>query len=383
MTLPSPATWLSGERFSAVYRLAGTPDEARRTAEALCVEQTVEFPADLLPPGHIPDQIVGRVESLRASGADACEATLSFAVETVGGELTQLLNVLFGNASLLPGVRLERLVPCDALLRSFAGPRFGREGLYRLVGAGSRPLVCSAVKPMGLPPEALADLAYRLALGGVDLVKDDHGLSDQPFCPFVDRVARCAEAVARANAETGGRCLYLPNVTGPADAVVERAVLARAAGAGGLLVAPGLVGLDTMRRLADDDLIGLPILAHPALLGSFLVRPTDGISHGALLGQLMRLAGADGVIFPHAGGRFAFTLDDCRGLSEGTTAPLGALRPILPAPAGGMALDRVRELIGFYGPELILLIGGDLHRHGDDLTASCRRFRRLVEDAGG
>ena len=57
---------------------------------------------------------------------------------------------------------------------------------------------------MGLSATDLAELAYRFALGGIDLIKDDHGLTNQPFCPFEERVRRCAEAVARRTARPAG-----------------------------------------------------------------------------------------------------------------------------------------------------------------------------------
>jgi ribulose-bisphosphate carboxylase large chain len=215
----------------------------------------------------------------------------------------------------------------------------------------------------------------------VDLIKDDHGLADQPFCPFEQRVERCAAAVARANRETGGHTLYLPNATADAHLLRRRARFARQAGAGGLLLAPGLVGLDAMRRLAGDPGLGLPIIAHPALLGSLLVHPDSGWSHRVLLGQLMRLCGADAVIFPHHGGRFPFSEQDCRELAAGLSEPMGHLRPAFPVPAGGINLRRVPRVVAFYGPDLILLIGGDLHR-GGDLVQSCRRFRELVAPGG-
>lgn len=370
---------LSGERFTAVYRLAGPRDDALARARAIGVEQTVEFPADLLPAGDIPDAIVGRVEALHPAEGGCFDARLSYAVETAGGELTQLLNVLFGNASILPGVRLVDFDLPDSMLARFRGPRFGREGLRRLTGAVDRPLLCTAVKPMGLGPEALADLAYRFALGGIDLIKDDHGLADQPFCPFEARVQACAAAVARANEETGGRSLYLPNVTAAADRIGARVRFAGDAGARGLLLAPGLVGPDVVRRIADDDEVGLPILSHPALQGSFVLSSEFGIAHGALQGKIARLHGADACIFPSFGGRFSFSRDDCRSLARATAAPMGGLAPIFPVPAGGMTLERVPDLVDFYGPDAILLIGGDLHRRGPDLVATCRRFRELVE----
>jgi ribulose-bisphosphate carboxylase large chain len=224
-------------------------------------------------------------------------------------------------------------------------------------------------------------LAYRFALGGIDIIKDDHGLADQPFAPFRERVERCAAAVARANRETGLSSLYMPNVTGPAQGLIDNALFAKNAGAGGLLFSPGLAGLDCMRLLADDDGIGLPVMSHPALQGSFVVSPESGISHFALFGQIARLAGADATIFPNYGGRFSFSRGECRSIAEGCALKMGPLKPIFPAPGGGMSLDRLPDMRQVYGPDVIFLIGGGLHQHGPDLVENCRYFRRLVEDS--
>jgi ribulose-bisphosphate carboxylase large chain len=381
---------LSGDRLRVRYRLdAADAAAAAAMARELCIEQTVEFPADLLPDGPIREQIVGRVEQLVAREAGeggAWQAVVSYAVETVGDELTQLLNVLYGNTSLKRCARVEQLDLPEALLRRFRGPRFGRAGLRAATGEAAHPLLCTALKPMGLDARQLAGLARRFALGGIHLIKDDHGLADQPFCPFEERAARCAEAVAEANAATGGHSRYVPNVTAPAHLLRERAARARELGAGGLLVAPGLVGWDAMRRLADDAL-ALPIIAHPALLGSFLVEERQGFTASALLGQLVRLAGGDAVIYPHAGGRFPLGERACRELARATAAPMGGLRASFPVPAGGINVARVPELCRFYGPDVIFLIGGDLHRGGggggggDRLVDSCRRFGDLVRSA--
>ena len=60
----------------------------------------------------------------------------------------------------------------------------------------------------------------------------------------------CCAAVRRANAETGRRCVYAPCLNAPAHLVVSRARFAKAAGAGAVLMIPGITGLDTMRLLA-------------------------------------------------------------------------------------------------------------------------------------
>lgn len=373
---------LSGERFNVVYSLSGTRQDAEMAAQGIALEQTVEFPEDLLPMGDIHDSIVGRIEDLDELDDGRHAVTISYAIETAGDELTQLLNVIFGNSSIKPGIRVESFDLPDSLLRKFKGPRFGKDGLRGLVDVADRPLLCTALKPMGLPPEHLADLAYQFALGGIDIIKDDHGLANQPFCPYEERVLRCTEAVAKANAETGRSAIYMPHVSAPADKLVDRALFARQTGAGGLLVCPGLTGMDAMRRLADDDRIDLPIMSHPAFQGSFVVSPTSGLSHAALYGKLMRLAGADASVYPNYGGRFSFSRSECCDIVDGCSTDMGHIKPIFPTPGGGMSLDRIADMHQVYGMDVIYLIGGGLHRAGPDLVENARHFNTLVSGLG-
>jgi len=367
-------------RFSVTYQVEGDPFTAERRAADLCLEQTVELPEDMVPTGSIRDGIVGRIEAIEG-GALTSQVIVSYAAETVGTELTQLLNVAFGNSSIKPGLRVLNIDLPDAILRSFRGPRFGIAGLRDLLGAPARPLLCTALKPMGLSAVDLATLAYRFALGGMDVIKDDHGLADQPFAPFEERVARCAEAVRLANRETGGASLYVPNVTAAFPLLRERAGRARAVGAGGLLLAPALTGLDAVRTLADDDAIGLPLLVHPAFGGAWTTSPTCGMDHGVYYGLLMRLAGADGTIFPSFGGRFAFTRDECRGIARFATRAIGHLRAILPVPGGGIGAATLADAIAAYGRDVMLLVGGGLLRLSPDIAAGCARLRAMVDDS--
>lgn len=369
----------SGDRFTAIYHLTGRETDARAKANDICLEQTVELPDALVQDGIIRAHVFGRVEALEPIGEDLSAVRISFATEIIGSELTQLVNVLFGNISIKPGIRLERVELPSAFSKQFRGPRFGRAGLREFLKVPSRPLLCTALKPMGMSVAQLADLAYQLALGGIDIVKDDHGLADQPFSPYQERVVACAHAVARANGETGGSSIYAPNITAPAPSVTERALFAKQHGAGALLICPGVTGLDAMRAVADDDRIALPILSHPALQGSFIADRTSGISHFCLFGQWNRLAGADAAIFPNAGGRFFFTDDDCRALSAGCEVEMENIAPIFPAPAGGMSLERVPEMRAMFGREVMFLIGGGLRSHSPDLVANCRYFRELAE----
>ncbi|MCO6449507.1 MAG: ribulose 1,5-bisphosphate carboxylase [Caldilineales bacterium] len=380
MIFPKTSLNLSGERFGVRYRIvAGDENEARARAHGICLEQTVEVPDELLADDDIRAEVVGRIEDLRAVSAGRFEVEISYAVETSAFELTQLLNVVFGNTAMQPGIRVLHLDLPDGLLRRFPGPRFGQDGIRDLLDVHDRSLLCTALKPVGLSASDLADLAYQIALGGIDIIKEDHGFNDQPFAPFRERVERCAEAIARANRQSGYRCLYAPHVTAPADQVSKRAHEAKSLGASALMIAPGLAGWDAVRMLAADDDLALPILSHPAWLGTFVLDPDQGVSHEVIFGQLPRLAGADATIFVNYGGRFTFSQDDCAGIVAGAARPMGDYPTIFPIPSGGMDLSRLPEMYEFYGRDGVFLIAGGLYAHGPDLLQSSREFRRAVE----
>ena len=84
--------------------------------------------------------------------------------------------------------------------------------------------------------------------------------------------------------------------------------------------------------------------------------------------------GADAVIYPNYGGRFSYSSDECRDIADAARAPWDGLRPAFPVPAGGMTVDRVGEMITFYGRDVMLLIGGGLLSAGDALLERSREF---------
>jgi ribulose-bisphosphate carboxylase large chain len=380
MIFPPTTLALSGERFLVHYQIRAADEaDALARARGVCLEQTVETPDALLADDDIRGQVVGRIESLRAQGDSRFDAVISYAIETTALELTQLLNVMFGNTAMQQGIRVLHLDLPESLLAHFPGPRFGQPGLRALLDVPHRPLLGTALKPVGLSAGDLADLAHAIALGGVDIIKEDHGFTNQPFAPFAERVQRCADAVNRANAQTGYRCIYAPNVTAPADEMLQRAHLAKAAGAGAVMIAPGLTGWDAVRLLREDESLALPILSHPALLGTYVASPEQGIAHHVIFGQLPRLAGADATIFVNYGGRFPFTQADCQGIVAGASQPMGAYPAIFPMPGGGMTLERLPDMHAFYGDDVIFLVAGGLYAHGPDLQENARQFRELAE----
>lgn len=367
-------------RFAVTYWLgAADESEARARALDIAAEQTVEIPRDIVPGGFVEDEILGRLESLRP-GVDARGgylAEISYSDDAVGPDFVQLLNVVFGNSSIKTQTRVEDMTLTDAIVGICPGPKFGAEGLRARSGV-SGPILMSAIKPIGLTTGELADLARQFALGGMNLIKDDHGLASQPMSPFAERLKACTEAVAEANAETGLHAAYVPNITGPATEVFERAWMAQEHGAGAVMLAPSLVGYDVARTLAADPDFRLPIVSHPTFGGTHVITPTTGFSHRFFFGLLQRLMGVDAVVYPNFGGRFGFTRDECLAIANGCSAEFSGLKPILPAPGGGMTFARIPEMRATYGNDVVYLIGGALLREKADLPGACRRLAEAV-----
>jgi ribulose-bisphosphate carboxylase large chain len=274
--------------------------------------------------------------------------------------------MLFGNCSLQPEVELLDVAFPRGYEKGFPGPRFGIDGIRHLVGAETRPLSCTALKPQGSAVEHLAALARDFALAGIDVIKDDHGIANQAYSPFAERVPEVQQAVKKANQETGGHTLYAPTFSGGPRALAEQARIAKECGVGLGLVAPMLVGLPAFVEMQVE--LDIPLMAHPAFAGAGRIAPP------LLLGKLFRLLGADATIFPNHGGRFSYGRETCLGIAAAARAPWRGLRPMLPVPAGGMTLERVPELRAEYGEDTMLLIGGGLLSAGERMLERAREF---------
>lgn len=373
----------SDERFSVTYRIfADSESEAMRRARDVALEQTVEIPGDIVPQGFIADEIVGQVGPATTAGRAAFDIAISYSPDSVGTQLLQLLNVMFGNASILKGIKVIGFAPGATIAARFAGPRFGITGLRARTGRRAGGLISPVIKPQGSSADTLADIAYRCVAGGADIIKDDHGLADQPMAPFHERTGKVAAAVARANAEFGRSALHFANITGRPDQLLERAFFAKKAGSGGVLLMPGLLGFEIVHQLASDPDFDLPIMTHPSFTGPFVLSPDTGLTHAMMHGVLQRLAGSDISVFPNVGGRFGFSADECRSIADACRDPAGHGRPIMPSPGGGMSVDRAADMVAMYGDDVVYLLGGSLLRAGDGIGAAVTAMRDAVDAQG-
>jgi ribulose-bisphosphate carboxylase large chain len=351
--------------LEAVYHVRGEARSIAERARAIAIEQSVEMPVAAIDDVFVRAEIIGRVAAITEISSGLFEVRIQLAGETVGRDPGQLINMLFGNTSLHPGVALHDVALPGELAAAFGGPRHGLHGLRQRVGAPVRALTCSALKPQGLPAAKLAELARRFAQGGIDFVKDDHGLADQAYSPFAIRV----ESVAAALGDVTTR--YVPSLSGDLDGMRQQIELARSAGIDTMMAAPMIAGLANFHRLVREN-SDIAFFAHPTMAGAAIAPPL-------LFGKLFRMLGADAVIFPNHGGRFGYSPDTCRRLAATALADWHGLRPTVPVPAGGMSRDRVPEMLDFYGVDIMLLIGGALLETGAELVEATSAFVTEVQ----
>jgi len=369
MTESTSAPWPA---LRVTYHVtAPTPSDLDARVESLLLEQTVELPRAALRDKFVLENIVGRLASIQALGADKHAVTIDFPISATGNDPAQFLNVLFGNSSIqehvaLADFQLPSAKEWPGRERTLPGPRFGTAGLRKILGIQGRALTSTALKPIGLTTERLALLCGLFAHAGIDIIKDDHGLANQSFHPFTDRVRACQKAVIEAYQKTGRQSIYVPNLIGSPSVVLEQLKFAQDEGVGAVMIAPMLLGLPFMAEIVAKH-AKVPIIGHPSFGGATRIAPE------LLYGKLFPLYGADATIFANFGGRFSYSRETCRRLANALTAPSEpGLIPTLPMPAGGIKYQNVADVLAFYGSEVILLIGGGLYEAGDDSALAAR-----------
>lgn len=98
----------------------------------------------------------------------------------------------------------------------FDDPAKGISDLWRIFGRPVKDggyISGTIIKPkLGLRPEPFAETAYQFWLGG-DLIKNDEPQGNQVFCPLKKVIPLVADAMRRAQDETGHAKLFSANIT--------------------------------------------------------------------------------------------------------------------------------------------------------------------------
>jgi 2,3-diketo-5-methylthiopentyl-1-phosphate enolase len=136
----------------------------------------------------------------------------------------------------------------------------------------------------------------------------------------------------------------------------------------------------------------VPIMAHPAMAGAFYPSPHYGISASVLLGKLMRMAGADLVLFPSPYGSVVMpreenlaikhallTTDLAHDYLYDSTEATVSLPSSFPVPSAGIHPGLVPLILRDFGSEVVVNAGGGIHGHPQGTIAGGKAFRQAIE----
>lgn len=378
----NPSLVASSNFIEATYHFFGAdPAQAMARAKKLAGGQSTEAWSPVLA-GQEENLARHRATVLQAGpleGEDnAITFTVGFPALNTEGDVATLLTMVFGKPSLDGRLRLVHVALPPDLLRLLPGPRFGIEGLRARLGVAARPLGMAIFKPgLGLTPAEFAQVFANVAAQGLDLIKDDEIHPDLVTCPTLERVRAIAERARRLETETGHRCLHVVNLTGRADQLVEKARRLCAEGARAILLNVLVYGFGALEALARDPDVNCPLFAHPALSGAMIQSAHYGMSANLLLGTLMRVAGADAVLFPAGSHTLPMPAAEVPLIRDRLTeeAPLLASFPV---PSAGVHPGMAPRLYREFGANVILNAGGGVFGHPQGPAAGARALAAAV-----
>lgn len=281
------------------------------------------------------------------------------------GSLPQLASSILGNIfsmKLIKNLRLLDIQFPSAYSNSFQGPKFGINGVRKMLDIYKRPILGCIIKPkVGLSAKEHAEVAYNVWLNGIDLIKDDENLTDMTFNRFEDRVDYVMEMQKKVEKETKCKKVHVFNVTAPMDVMFDRAEYVQKKGGKCVMIDIVSVGLDNVQllRKANFDLI---IHGHRAGHSLF----TKNEKHGYtmyVLAQLARLAGIDQLHTGTVVGKMEGKQEDIIEINKMLTAKWANLKPVLPIASGGLHPGMTEKLYKILGNDCVMNYGGGVHGH--------------------
>lgn len=309
-------------------------------------------------------------------------ARIAYPVELFeAGNMPNVLSSVAGNVFGLKALRNLRLLNIEfpaQLTKHFRGPRFGIEGIRRLLRVPKRPLVGTIIKPkLGLKTVDHAHVAYEAWAGGCDIVKDDENLSSQTFNPFDNRIVKTLEMRDKAQSETGERKVYVANVTAETETMLKRAKFVAEHGGEYVMVdilTCGWSALQTLRALN----LKLVIHAHRAGHAAFTKNPKHGIAMRPIA-KIARIIGVDQLHVGTIVGKMSEKRREVIDNVEACRMPMNELKPVLPVASGGLHPRLVPSLMATFGNDFVIQAGGGIHGHKNGSFAGATAMRQAVQ----
>ncbi len=284
------------------------------------------------------------------------------------------------------------------MLQLFDGPAQSINDLWSLLGRDYNDggyIAGTIIKPkLGLRPEPFAEAAYQFWLGG-DFIKNDEPQGNQVFCPAKKVYPLVADAMKRAQDETGDAKIFSANITADdyhemcarADFILETfgSDAPRVAFlVDGYVGGPGMV--TTARRQYPGQYLHYHRAGHGAVTSPSSVRGYTAF----VLSKLSRLMGASGIHVGTMGfGKMEGGADD-RNIAymierDSADGPFFhqewyGMKPTTPIISGGMNALRLPGFFENLGHgNVINTSGGGSYGHIDSPAAGATSLRQSYE----
>lgn len=349
----------------------------KEAAGAIAAESSVGTWTELTTVKPYVEELAAHVFQIEGNIAKIAYPMGLFEPGNMPNILSSVAGNVFGLKALL-NLRLNDIELSGELARSFKGPRYGIDGIRKLLQVPERPLVGTIIKPkLGLKTADHARVAYEAWAGGCDVVKDDENLSSQEFNPFEDRIVETLESRDQAEAETGEKKVYMANITAETDTMVKRAEFVQEQGGEYVMVDILTCGWSALQTLRDQG-FNLVIHAHRAGHAAFTKNPKHGIAMRAIA-KVARTIGVDQLHVGTVVGKMSETREEVLQNIEALKMEMHGLKPVMPVASGGLHPRLVPALIETFGKDVVIQAGGGIHGHTDGTVAGARAMRQAVD----
>jgi ribulose-bisphosphate carboxylase large chain len=308
------------------------------------------------------------------------------------GNVPEVLSSIGGNIYGMKSVRgllWEDLEIPEKMLKSFKGPKYGIEGLRKIMKIPKRPLLGTIIKPkVGLNEKEHAKVAYEAWIGGCDVVKDDENLTSQNFNNFKKRFLLTIKACKEAEKKTGEKKVYLINCTAESEEMKRRIKFVENNGGNYIMLdilTLGWSALQTARNFTK-----LPIHAHRAGHAMYDRNPNHGMSM-EVIAEFARMVGVDtlhiGTIYGKMTGDKKEVMHIEKEIETQFTPQTKKyleqkwynIKPVLGVASGGVYPGIVPKMLKAMGNNILIQAGGGVHGHPDGTVAGARAMRQAID----
>jgi ribulose-bisphosphate carboxylase large chain len=370
-----------------LFRISPNKISIEKAANTVALESSVGTWTKVAGQKYV-EKLRAKVFSIKGNYIKIAYPDALFEKDNVPNILSSIAgNILGMNA--VKTIRLEDVSFPKSILRSFSGPKFGIEGIRKMMKVNNRPLLGTIIKPkIGLNTQHHSQSAYESWIGGCDFVKDDENLASQKFNEFEKRISKTLEKADRAESDTGEKKAYLVNVTAETKEMIKRAQIVENQGGKYVMIDILTAGWAAVQTLREAN-FKTAIHAHRAMHAAFDRNPNHGIDM-MVIADFARLIGVDTLHIGTGIGKLEGKIKDIKELQEeieknnikATKERLEQkwwnIKPTLGVSSGGLHPGHVPFLIKNLGKNIVIQAGGGIHGHPGGTEAGAKAMRQAV-----